>query len=534
MRKHIETHTGRSILPCGICEFETTKKATLNEHIDAKHKTEKSDDTDSRMFLCDKCEKKYYGDVAFKNHKCSSLIQCDFNQCKFAGKDVPDIVSHINKEHRKTVHACVHCEYESQDKSKLMVHIKTNHQKISMLNSLFSQQTLLCETLQLFKNDVGNILNTLLLGQNTLRDELALLMEKPQSDNSEVNEVPRKEKEVTVENETYAEKAAKKLDGKYKNKEPERKKSGNSDRVNKPSQVLVVGDSHVHGLDKRAFERLTKTNADIAIAYTTDSDEDARYPERNFLQTVPDRLKNKDYDTLILQGGCNEISNVKVNQNFTPKDVKVWEEKVYQSRAKMFKLAEDCLEQNKDLKKVVIVSSLPRYDSIEKDPHSIKEKLNKFGNSVFSSLWMQRGCPMNITVQDQKLDCHGELRGKRFGNPGQINQDGKPWDGIHLRGRLGPRHYTNSMAKIFAASFPGLLIDWSVNQSEDSIFHNTCPQTAYQRRNKGYNQEHMFRHKAAKQTRGFKRNNFVNSNGQRHFEENRFSIPVSNRFSKNF
>ena len=32
MRKHMETHTGRSILPCRICEFEARKKATLDEY----------------------------------------------------------------------------------------------------------------------------------------------------------------------------------------------------------------------------------------------------------------------------------------------------------------------------------------------------------------------------------------------------------------------------------------------------------------------------------------------------------------------
>ena len=38
------------------------------------------------------------------------------------------------------------------------------------------------------------------------------------------------------------------------------------------------------------------------------------------------------------------------------------------------------LEQNKELKKVVIVTSMPRYDSTDKDPLAIKEKLNRFGN----------------------------------------------------------------------------------------------------------------------------------------------------------
>ena len=206
----------------------------------------------------------------------------------------------------------------------------------------------------------------------------------------------------------------------------------------------------------------------------------------------------------------------------------------------MFKLAEESLEQNKDLKKVILVTSMPRYDPVEKDPFSIKEKLNKFGNSVYHSMWMQKGCPKKMSIEDQRLDCQGELTEKRFGNPGQIFGDGKPWDGIHLRGRLGPRHYTNSMAKVFASSFPGLLIDWSANQSEGGRYHNTCPQSMYQRHHRGYNlprdnnTEHMFRHQNAKKTRGFKRNNIAYPNGPGHYQNSGFNIPVSNRFQGNF
>ena len=74
-------------------------------------------------------------------------------------------------------------------------------------------------------------------------------------------------------------------------------------------------------------------------------------------ETVPERLHNKAYDTLILQGGCNEISNINVKKDFSPEDVKIWEKKIYESRSKMFKLAEESLEKNEDLKKVILVSS---------------------------------------------------------------------------------------------------------------------------------------------------------------------------------
>ena len=71
MRKHMETHTGTSLLPCRICEFETTKKATLDEHIEIKH-NQKSGGSKDRDHHCEKCGKTYNGKVALTYHKCCS------------------------------------------------------------------------------------------------------------------------------------------------------------------------------------------------------------------------------------------------------------------------------------------------------------------------------------------------------------------------------------------------------------------------------------------------------------------------------
>jgi hypothetical protein len=142
-----------------------------------------------------------------------------------------------------------------------------------------------------------------------------------------------------------------------------------------------VGDSHTTSLDRKAFEGLTNAKVDMSIAYTSDRDIDAKYPDRNFIKTVPALLKKKSFDTLVLQGGCNEISNIKVKANFTAQDLKLWEEKVSQSRTKIFEVAEEALEKNKSLQKVIIVNSLPRYDPEDKDVNSVKAKLKQFGNS---------------------------------------------------------------------------------------------------------------------------------------------------------
>ena len=95
-----------------------------------------------------------------------------------------------------------------------------------------------------------------------------------------------------------------------------------------------------------------------------------------------------------------------------------------------------------------------------------------FGNSLYDSMWMQSGCPENIQICDQKLDCRGPLREKRFGNPAYLGHDGKRWDGIHMRGHLAVRHYTNSMVNILS----------DVNPLGPDNYHQSCPQTNYQRR----------------------------------------------------
>ena len=112
---------------------------------------------------------------------------------------------------------------------------------------------------------------------------------------------------------------------------------------------------------------------DISIAYTVEADVNARFPEKNLNKIVPEKLANKNFDTLVLQGGCNEISNLNVTSNFKPEDVKLWGKKVCESRTKLFEIAEESLENNKELKKVIIVASLPCYDQEDRDPMASRQ-----------------------------------------------------------------------------------------------------------------------------------------------------------------
>ena len=195
----------------------------------------------------------------------------------------------------------------------------------------------------------------------------------------------------------------------------------------------------------------------------------------------------------------------------------------------MFKLAEDSLKNNPELKKVIILKSPPRYDSSAVDPCSIKSMLNQFGNTLYTNMWMGRGCPIDISIEDQNFECHGPLREKRYGNPDYLGYDGKPWDGIHMRGRLAVTHYTNSIIRILSGSIP------PTHDVRKSNFHQSCPQTQYQNR-KQYKNKGAANYRTNYKTAGHHtRNQDRDSQGENMEQFGSYSegynVRVSNRFN---
>ena len=178
------------------------------------------------------------------------------------------------------------------------------------------------------------------------------------------------------------------------------------------------------------------------------------------------------------------------------------------------------------------------FDPINKDPAQIKSQLSKHGNSVYHNLWMNKGCPKNIRIMDLGLSCFGPLREKRFGIPGTRGFDGKFYDGIHMRGILTVKYYTDSFIRMLRPK----TTDRGQSRSN---YHNNCAQTVYQQRNQGQSRySHGGGNTGQKggysiQTnRGFDKNRGQNNpsyNGNvDRYGRNIFTIRVYNRFSKNY
>ena len=90
-----------------------------------------------------------------------------------------------------------------------------------------------------------------------------------------------------------------------------------------------------------------------------------------------------------------------------------------------------------------------RCDTEKSDPSNLKNKLSEFGNRALDDIWLSKGCPKNIEIVQQHLECEGNLRKARYGS----NLSPK-YDGIHMRGEMAVQHYTGSFANFLLDTLP--------------------------------------------------------------------------------
>ena len=131
---------------------------------------------------------------------------------------------------------------------------------------------------------VNHLFQTISRGEESAREA-----QKIDTPENQSNDAKRKECKTNEDlaKETYASKA-----GNTRKNMNTHKATQKDEPVDEkaPMNVAWIGDSHTIKLDKKVFENMTNTKVDVAIAYTVDKDVDAKYPERNFLKVVPEKV----------------------------------------------------------------------------------------------------------------------------------------------------------------------------------------------------------------------------------------------------
>ena len=141
----------------------------------------------------------------------------------------------------------------------------------------------------------------------------------------------------------------------------------------------------------------------------------------------------------------------------------------------MFNAATGALNSKTNLKKVVLMTHIPRYDLKQDDPMSLKPVLSQLYNNTILQLWIHSPLKNKLFIGSHNLDCTGGIKASRYHNI----QRGL-YDGIHMFGSSGMKAYTNSVINILQSAE----ITKTTDSKDD---HSNCEQFQYQNRRRNKN-----------------------------------------------
>ena len=202
----------------------------------------------------------------------------------------------------------------------------------------------------------------------------------------------------------------------------------------------------------------------------------------NFTEVVNYNLKNPGvdaFDVLVLAAPTVDITNLNTSQLSSTDNTEIFQQNVIVSAQNMLSLAKASLEQNKGLRRVVLLEHPPRFDKIDVDPASIKPNLVQIANATLNQLWLSSPLKHKISIGCHSLYSNGV--GKSHTERYQNQYTGR-YDGVHLYGRTGCDDYTRSLVNIFLSTclYHNSTKTKTQCGSTQQDMHINCPQTKFQ------------------------------------------------------
>ena len=223
--------------------------------------------------------------------------------------------------------------------------------------------------------------------------------------------------------------------------------------------TLVLGDSHTKSIDMRKVEANLKgkklsnpasSKPREASAYTTTKYwPNAKWPESNLEDRVPQLLSEKQYSNLIVLAPSNNIKNTEDMSEDEQNKMGI------ATPCETLLVVEKALKDNPTLKKAIIVELPPRNDSYR------LSDLTEFSNFVLKGAVEKSKYKNQISIAT--LDSMYDYSNKDiFGSPNYFK-----YDGIHMHGKLGRKVYSSCI--LMALKSAGL------TSSESSTIPNPTP-----------------------------------------------------------
>ena len=174
-------------------------------------------------------------------------------------------------------------------------------------------------------------------------------------------------------------------------------------------------------------------------AYTAAHDDQAKFPDKNFLDVIDKQLSN---GSLLIGGGSIDISNLDTATD-PAKNLQALSEKVLFSAHKLFSISEAVLRKFPSIRKVILMKRTPRYDPSSCDPLSLKPQLSSLADWASFSVWCESEFKDKIILGGQDIPSGDTEHTNVFGNP-----DDRIYDGVHMNGPAGKAFLTRSIQKV--------------------------------------------------------------------------------------
>ena len=485
----IETEKSETCFTCEGCQFVGTK-LDLEEHIQSEHEATKSQ-------------------PSLEHHTCEV--------CGLVLATISLHEEHMNSHGVKDV-TCQYCDHKSKNEDAMKNHVFDSHGDVIMFQKMAQQvnymsksETLSLETFENFKSELFTMFRQLSDDHNAMKQELFLIRNKLEISAQSQEHTPRvpqpsvptplppsnpsspRAKTTTASameplapGPCLASPASKMTKSStpiskstYKSSIPIPSKSPQTSATLPESssrKILYVGDSISSNVDLDTLQEATNAEFVTAKAYSAVHDEVSniakqapKFPAANFTDVINNKINKEEFEYVIIQAGSIDITNLNTKDNPT-EYMEYYRQETVISATNIFNAGENALRLNPNIKKVVIMKHIPRYDPAEVDPLGLKPSLSLLFNNTLGNLWMESKFKQKMFIGNHNIDCNGAIREARY----RHTKSGR-FDGIHLYGSSGMKAYTQSVMNILRTA---KLID---------DYHLSCPQYVYQNRYRSTN-----------------------------------------------
>ena len=405
----------------------------------------------------------------------AAIFECD--KCEYVDSWAANLLIHKTEHHRPNYH-CAICGYQAINDDDVKAHIENVHSEpIRVLSCTVCDKTFtnvanlqdhilashcmqsdgqVVELLRMHQQ----LLNTVLANQATFEQRVNNMALKQSCMASDIKDFRTNQLKMPVTSHVThplagaptpplheAPPASASHGAAFSRGPPERQSYADRARVMAPQHQLSappqvgsqakkiawVADSIGHHADFGELEKIVKSRIKKRKAYGAVKASCQRYPEANFTDVVPKEIKDQEVDTLIIQASSVDLTNIPAgaSEEYCKQEALI-------SSTNMVTTAKTALINNPNIKKVIIMETVPRYDN--------KHKLNKFAQEKLQEANEQVNDD-RILIGKHNLECEGGLRLSRYGDERKVNVD---W--IHLRGTSGLMAYTRSVASILAGA----------------------------------------------------------------------------------